>query len=521
MITINVGQSGDPALHVVRAALIRSVGLGLVAIGYHPDALAHVWINPTATQAQAISNALIKNHKILLFGNIPPRLAALCGFETTIPLPPNWSQAAECPQTETGKSATSPGEIVWAETPLGYAIPLPRFPFKRFDFADEWNNLGYGSLCTDGSLWSLACEAKPNDARILAEARCPGERSIPYVTLHHPSRGGAVLWWNRPVGPVDHPDWSTIETFLADWGAQNDLPCIPVLCELPMGYTSAVTMRLDCDEDIASARGLFDLYQSRNRPLSLAIMTGQAEHVDHIDMMRDVKNSGGSIALHSATHAPRWGGSFEACQSELTVSRAWIEDRLNGDTPHYAVSPFHHAPAFLPPALAACDMRGFVGGIINNDPEMLVARAGRVLGPAGENDGIITHSQQCMLHGDCMRSDTNDPLVVPKTAFSAACMAGSLFGYLDHPISKRYDYGWGGFEAQIAAHAAFLDYIDAEAPDALWLNLTEAMDWLHTRAQVSITHDAGTFRLTSPMPKETQLIPALRYQGRILPTVGL
>ena len=43
-------------------------------------------------------------------------------------------------------------------------------------------------------------------------------------------------------------------------------------CDCFVGFI--VQIELDCDEDIGSARPLFELYKSQNVPFSLAIMTG-------------------------------------------------------------------------------------------------------------------------------------------------------------------------------------------------------------------------------------------------------
>lgn len=516
MIALHAGQPGDPALHIVLAAIVRSVGPGLVAVGAHAAARIHVWISPSAAHAPMLAEVMTRGDKLVVMGSIPPEVAPIVGLETSGALPDAWSNAACCVPAKTGSESISAGHIRWAGAPLGQTAPLPSYPFKRFDFTDEWNNLGYGTLRSDGSMWALACAAALGDAEVIAEAHCAGLASVPYVTLHTPACGGAALWWNRPVGPVDHPDWAILETFLADWGHVAGRPCTPVLSELPFGVQTAVTMRLDCDEDVGSARGIFDLYHSHGRPLSLAIMTGQPERAANVALMRDAAAAGGSIVPHSATHAPRWGGSYEACCAELTTSRDWITEQLDSAAPEHVVSPFHHAPAFLAPALAATGMRGFIGGIINADPEAMIARAGRVIGHAGLEAGIVTHSQQCMLHGDCMRRDGDDPLAVPKAAFDAACVAGRIFGYLDHPISERYDYGWGSFEAQIAAHTEMMAHIDHVAPDALWLSLSQTLDWVHARAQIMLRSDGNGYVLAAPLPPSIARTPAIRFQGQTL-----
>jgi hypothetical protein len=190
---------------------------------------------------------------------------------------------------------------------------------------------------------------------------------------------------------------------------------------------------------------------------------------------------------------------------------------LDVPMPRYVVSPFHHAPAFLPTALAQTEMRGFVGGIISDDPEMLVARGGGVIGPYGVSGQIITHTQQCMLHGDCQRSDASDTMIIPKTAFDTALRARSLFGYLDHPISPRYDYGWSSFKAQIKAHHVLMAHIDAVAPNALWLNLTDALDWLHARAQVTIVPSTNGWQIHAPQSAPKRMRFGLRYKGTVHP----
>lgn len=517
MIALHAGQSGDPALLVVQAALVRSVGPGLVALGAHPVAHTHVWISPYAEHAPLMAEAIARGDKLIVLGAVPPEAAPVLGLETSAVLPEAWARAADCaPATNDGESVSA-GRITWSEAPLGKPAPLKSYPFKRFDFKDEWNNLGYGTLRSDGSMWALACAVTPGAAVVLAEARSNALSPVPFVTLHAPDSSGAALWWNRPVGPVDHPDWTILEAFIADWGHERGLPCTPVLSELPFGVQTAVTMRLDCDEDVASARGLYDLYSGKGRPLSLAIMTGQPEREANIVFMRDAAAAGGSVVPHSATHAPRWGGSYNACLTELISSREWITERLGTPAPRHVVSPFHHAPAFLAPAMVAAGMRGFVGGIISADPEAMVARAGRVIGPAGLEAGIVTHSQQCMLHGDCMRRDSGDPLAMPKAAFDSARAAGRIFGYLDHPISERYDYGWGSFDAQTAAHADLMAYIDSVAPDALWMSLSETLDWVYARAQITIRPKGVGYALDAPLPSALAHTPALRFRGHTWP----
>ena len=197
-----------------------------------------------------------------------------------------------------------------------------------------------------------------------------------YVALCE-SRAGAALWFNRAVGPVDSLEWRVVESFLGDY-RPDDLPCLPYLSEVPAGFRGAVCARLDADEAVASSRPLLELYRSHGLPLSLALLTGQTIDGDDIALLRELIASGGSVVSHSVRHAVNWGGGYDEACCEVRDSRAWIEQHLPEAAPvRYAVSPFHQNPPFAVAALANCDYHGFVGGIIANDPEFLLGRAGR------------------------------------------------------------------------------------------------------------------------------------------------
>jgi hypothetical protein len=158
-------------------------------------------------------------------------------------------------------------------------------------------------------------------------------------------------------------------------------------------------MRLDCDEAVAASRPLWNLYQESGVPLSLAILTGQETGTADEKLLEDVLVGGGSVVSHSMHHYPNWGGSYHVALQEAEGSREWLETHAAAAAPvEYAVSPFHQNPPYAVQALADCGYQGFVGGIIANDPEFLIGRAGRV--PFAQAQ-IVSHSAQCMLHGDC------------------------------------------------------------------------------------------------------------------------
>ena len=69
-------------------------------------------------------------------------------------------------------------------------------------------------------------------------------------------------------------------------------------------------MRLDCDEDVESARELWALYRNLDVPFSIAIHTAHlSEKKNHV-LPREILAFGGTILSHSATHAPNWGGEL-------------------------------------------------------------------------------------------------------------------------------------------------------------------------------------------------------------------
>jgi hypothetical protein len=252
-------------------------------------------------------------------------------------------------------------------------------------------------------------------------------------------------------------------------------------------------MRLDCDEDIESARPLWDAYRDMEVPFSLAVHTTNLADPRHHRILSELVAAGGSVLSHTATHAPNWGGSYAAALAEGLESARLLE-AVTGASVRYAVSPFHQTPPYALAGLADAGYRGCIGGIIRNDPEFLLARGGCL---AGMPDGFVGHSQQCMLHGDCMRAES-DPLAVYKHAVDLACETRSLFGYLDHPFSERYAYGWPDEDTRIRAHRDFVAYIRGRAASPLFLAEEAALNFLRAKAELRIVRDEAGFRLLPP-----------------------
>lgn len=518
MIFVFHGKGDKQTGEIIASAFIRSSTAGLVsrqevsASTQLSQEGIFVFVGVDEKLIPLLEKAIARRSKIIVFGNLTKGAEGLCGLSSVAPLHEDWLEAANCPPAETYKTASSNAVVEWADHELARVSPLRHRPFLRFDFADEWNNLAYGRICGDGGIWSIGQEAVNCDAIVLAEAIC-ANRSTPYITLKE-SSSASLMWWNRPVGPVDSVEWAVIENFIADW-RHEDRPVVPVVREIPHGYDGAITMRLDCDEDVASARPLFELYKARELPFSLAVKTEQEDKPAHISLLEEVLASGGAVLSHSGTHAPQWGGSLEACTHEAKQSCEWLEERLPGLTVRYAVSPFHQNPGYVPQGLENAGLKGFVGGIIANDPEMLLARGGL---PPGADSSVVTHSQQCMLHGDCLLNE-GDPLEIPKTAYRNALKTSTFFGYLDHPFSERYDYGWGSEENRLECHRQFLDFIAAETAEMsiVWLNEDETLDWIRSKASLSLIPGENGYDIESStaLPAPRGLEYSVQYCGQI------
>ena len=55
------------------------------------------------------------------------------------------------------------------------------------------------------------------------------------------------------IGPIDSFEWIIVENFLST--GENELPCVLLIEKYHM-HKIRIPMRLDCDEDIESARNL-------------------------------------------------------------------------------------------------------------------------------------------------------------------------------------------------------------------------------------------------------------------------
>ena len=494
MIHVFFHQPDTAAAGIVIAALGRSVSAGLVqptAPGNLDEAEIALCINPDAALGvRLVAWLAARPRKLILFGRLPTALEAWLGVSHAEwpAASEQWSRSAPAP---TGGYAESSGQIFYRSAAEALGAAGWTRPLERFDFTDEWNNLAYGAIRADGSLWALAQPVRVALDYCLAELQTGEDAPLSYCALRVHD-GSSVLWFNRTVGPVDSFEWRLVENFLSAWQAETQ-PCCPVIWEIPWGYDTAITMRLDCDEDITSARPLWGAYREWGVPLSLAIHTTNLEDDTHHAFLREFCAAGGALLSHTATHAPNWGGSYEAARQEGHESCQKIE-AVTGVTVHYAVSPFHQSPSYALAGLCDAGYLGCIGGIIRNDPEFLLARGGEL---DGLPRGFIGHSQQTMLHGDCMLAE-GDPLRIFKAAYDRAYETKTLFGYLDHPFSPRYQYGWNDELQRIEAHRALIAHIQARADNPLFLDEIQALDFLRARAAIQLVREGGGLSVTGP-----------------------
>ena len=517
---IHVIAPGDQqeAAALVAAALTRSCGLGPVsldtlevahqALDRQTSGEIWVFIAPRDEWTAVLSGLMTRGHKILLLGALSSSLAGHLHVAVG-ELSGALVAAASCAPAPTYGTSDSPARIRYqpqaAQRVAGRPAPMADRALRRYDFTDEWNNLGYGAITVDGSPWSLAQQVQVPADKLLARITDGTADLGAYAALWE-NATSSVMWFNRPVGPIDSQEWRLVEDFVS-CHRPDDLPCQPVLAEVPAGYDAAVTMRLDCDEDVESARALWRLYTAEQVPFSLALHAKVLADARHHVLPREVLNAGGAILSHTATHAPDWGGSYEAAFVEGKASADAIRTAI-GHTVRYAVSPFHQTPVYARHGLADAGYLGCIGGIIRNDFDFLMARSGM---PPHSGAGFIGHSQQCMLHGDCMLAE-GDPLRIFRQAFDEAVAAGAFFGYLDHPFSERYQYGWHTEDQRVQAHRDFITHMK-RAGKVLFVHEDEAMDFLFARAHVRVDQEGANFRFTLP-DSDTPWGLAVRWRGQ-------
>lgn len=506
------------AVTIISSAIERSCGLGQIKhvtlnewinLQESSDGLLSIAICPLENWSKDLIRALQNpSNKTLMLGSIPDAIAQYLGGVTG-PVSAEQKEACGCEPAPTYNQSNSKLWIKYKEVPeLGKPV-IKKRACLRYDFTDEWNNLGYGAVRADGSIWALSQSVRLPLENVLATIGIEDEEVGAYAGFWFNEHlvAGTALWFNRAVGPVDSQEWRLVERYISGTGFPQ-IVCQPVLSEIPYGYHAAVTMRLDCDEDVESARALWQAYLKMGVPFSLALHARVLEDQRHHLLPKEVLANGGALLSHTATHAPDWGGSYSAAYEEGRASAEIIEQSV-GCRVRYAVSPFHQSPEYARSALADVGYDGCIGGIIRNDYDFLMGRSG--VPPEGAR-GFIGHSQQCMLHGDCML-EGEDPLAVFKQAFELSKESKTFFGYLDHPFSERYQYGWKTEEQRINAHEQLVEHIRKQEK-VLFLNENDAMDFMFDRSSICVSNVDGGISIKSALIAKSTYKQSIEYGNK-------
>ena len=338
---------------------------------------------------------------------------------------------------------------------LNYLTPflkeIKERPLWRYDFDLEWNNNFYGNISNENIMLNLSHNCFLIEGKNVAFIKNSRYQNIPLISEFE-INGNIIFWINRNLSLVDLPEWKIIEEFISN-GYFRKYPCMPYLTEYSSSENGLITMRLDCDEDIESARNIFEIYKNNNLPISLAITTNQIKESHPISSLpKEVNDYGGTVLNHSHSHPVNWGGSKDKIKEEIITSNNLIKKSFGIQT-EYAVSPFHHLTWAALEVLNELNFKGVIAGISSSHHEFLIMKGGSI----NEKLDILVHSQQCMLHGDCLTKTRKVDSYL--NAFSLYSNLGFSIGYLDHPISKRYDYGWINFERQIKTHQQIIEYL--------------------------------------------------------------
>ncbi len=375
--------------------------------------------------------------------------------------------------------------------------------FERYDFLKEWNNMGYGKIDLKDKFLGISQSIelkKKNQIAYISDKKNNVYGS--YVGLWKNKK--CVLWFNRRCGPFDSFEWRLIENFVSNLNYDN-FKCIPNILEIPYKYEGVATARLDCDENISSAKFLCNQYFKKKIPISLAIVTNLLEDKKNIELPTKVLRKRGSILSHSKSHPNNWGGNIKRATWEAIESRNDIYRHLK-IVCRYAVSPFHENPRFVNRILKKAGYKGLASGIIKNDPLMLISRAGKLF---NESKSFISLSQQCMLHGDIIKSK-KDLKKIFKTV-NIFKKSNMIFGYLDHPFSKRYKYGWPNEKFRYLIHMELIKFLKKKK--FKFLSLNRVMDFILQKQMIKIKVKEHSINYTLDHLKDN-LSYALEYKDK-------
>ncbi len=412
----------------------------------------HIFLESISKNANIDFQELIKlgGNKIILNGKLNNEIKEILNIKI---LMSNFDYEKTIPANSL-KPSISRSKINFNQN-LNYLIPflkeIKERPLWRYDFDLEWNNTFCGNITNENKILNLSHNCFLIEGKNVAFIKNSKDQNIPLISEFE-LNGNIIIWINRNLSLVDLPEWKIIEEFISN-GYFREYPCIPYISEYSSSDNGLITMRLDCDEDIESARKIFEIYKINDLPISLAITTNQIKENQFISSLpKEVIDYGGTILNHSHSHPINWGGSKDNIKKEIITSNNIIKKSF-GIKAEYAVSPFHHLTWAALEVLNELNFKGVIAGISSSHHEFLIIKGGSI----HETLDILLHSQQCMIHGDCLTNTrTVDSYL---NAFSLYSNLGFSSGYLDHPISERYDYGWKNLKRQVKTHQQTIEYL--------------------------------------------------------------
>jgi hypothetical protein len=427
------------------------------------------------------------NVKILFFGKINTKIIKTLKLQNIRIISDKFSYDLD--QTNflatQNKSFESDIKVIYKENLFLKTSSFLNRPIERYDFTDEWNNQNFGRINFTNDFWSVSQIIEISGSSEVAYLYDNKKRIKISSYFGFWNSENLILWVNREASFIDSYEWRIIENFICNF-EKNEFTNLPLISEIPFGYNSASTMRADCDEDIKSSEILHNFYYSKNIPFSYAIV-GKILDNKNISYLKNLKYPK-VLLSHSYSHKENWGGSIEECNKEIINNHQLIKDNFDIDV-KYAVSPFHQTNDNSIKALSNNNYKGLVGGNVKNNPAFIYSKGGLV----NKNIDFIFHTQQCMLHGDCLLQDNENILISYERAINLAIFSKSIFGYLDHPFSIRYKYGWPSESFRISIHEKLINYLNKKLN--LFLNEIDALDFIYDKSLISIENHENSFLL--------------------------
>ena len=428
---------------------------------------------------------IIKNNKIkvLIFGKLNKNIINILKLEGVEIIDENFHYDHKIKKAKKNQPSESNLFIKYKRSKILDVEEFLTRPLVRYDFEDEWNNHNYGEIRTTQDFWSISQNVIIRDNLELAYIydTAINKKICSFIAFWE--NKNQILWVNREASLIDSHEWRIIECFICNIGGKN-FNALPLINEVPFGFDSCSTMRLDCDEDIKSSKNLDLFYNSKKIPLSFALV-GSKLDLKNLNFLKNLKSPKHFLS-HSFLHKEHWGGSEETCAEELCKNHELIKEEF-GIELKFAVSPFHQSPSFLFKVLEQNKYKGFISGIINCYPEMMISRGGII----DQKNNLISHSQQCMLHGDCIAGNQTELIDNYKHSAKLSTYSRSIFGYLDHPFSDRYQYGWSSEKFRILCHSYLIDFLKKKRN--LFLSEEDALNFIYNKNNISIVKTKGKF----------------------------